>query len=453
MKKLESSLKNMVIVLTAITVIATGLLAYVNQLTAGPIAEANAKALSDAIAVVVPGFDNNPAEAPETIELDGATYKIYKATKGGEFIGAAVESSANGFGGALSVLVGFDKEGNIIDYSLLSHAETPGLGSKAADWFKKGAKGDITGMNPGQGALVVNKDGGQIDAITASTITTRAFLKAVNNAYAAYSGQNVDGASGATQQVSETVAENATACDAQCEGNEACKQVCDSTACKTVCSDKCDPANCDKADCKKVECPKQDCKNNFKVLMNGIVKENPTFVLLLGMCPTLGTTSSAINGMGMGLATAFVLICSNVVISAIKNLIPDMVRIPAFVVVIASFVTLLQMIMQAYVPALYATLGLFIPLIVVNCILLGRAEAFAAKNGPVPSFFDGLGMGLGFTLALTILGGVREFLGTGKLFDITIMPEQYGMLIFVLAPGAFIALGYLIAIVNKLKKA
>ena len=149
MKKLESSLKNMVIVLTAITVIATGLLAYVNQLTAGPIAEANAKALSDAIAVVVPGFDNNPAEAPETIELDGATYKIYKATKGGEFIGAAVESSANGFGGALSVLVGFDKEGNIIDYSLLSHAETPGLGSKAADWFKKGAKGDITGMNPG----------------------------------------------------------------------------------------------------------------------------------------------------------------------------------------------------------------------------------------------------------------------------------------------------------------
>ena len=159
-------------------------------------------------------------------------------------------------------------------------------------------------------------------------------------------------------------------------------------------------------------------------------------------------SDSGLRGRG-----AFVLICSNVVISAIKNLIPDMVRIPAFVVVIASFVTLLQMIMQAYVPALYATLGLFIPLIVVNCILLGRAEAFAAKNGPVPSFFDGLGMGLGFTLALTILGGVREFLGTGKLFDIAIMPEQYGMLIFVLAPGAFIALGYLIAIVNKLKKA
>ncbi len=193
--------------------------------------------------------------------------------------------------------------------------------------------------------------------------------------------------------------------------------------------------------------------NNFKILMNGIVKENPTFVLLLGMCPTLGTTSSAINGMGMGLATAFVLICSNMAISCIKNLIPDMVRIPAFVVVIAAFVTLLQMVMQAYVPGLYATLGLFIPLIVVNCILLGRAEAFASKNGPIPSFFDGLGMGLGFTIALTLLGAIREFFGTGKIFNLTVMPEDYGMLIFVLAPGAFITLGYLIAIVNRIKKA
>lgn len=191
--------------------------------------------------------------------------------------------------------------------------------------------------------------------------------------------------------------------------------------------------------------------NNFRVLMNGIIKENPTFVLLLGMCPTLGTTSSAINGMGMGLATMFVLICSNVVISAIKNLIPDMVRIPSFIVVIASFVTLLQMIMQAYVPGLYATLGLFIPLIVVNCIVLGRAEAFAAKNGPVASLFDGLGMGLGFTLGLTLLGAMRELLGTGKVFSVTVFPEDYGMLLFVLAPGAFIALGYLIALVNRMK--
>ena len=193
----------MVLVLTGVTVIAGALLGYVNELTKGPIAEANAKALSDAIALVVPGFDNNPADAPESFELNGATYKIYKATKGGEFIGAAVESSANGFGGALNVLVGFDKEGNIIDYSLLSHAETPGLGSKAADWFKKGQKGDITGKNPGKGALTVKNDGGEVDAITASTITSRAFLNAVNNAYAAYSGQNVDGASGATPQATE----------------------------------------------------------------------------------------------------------------------------------------------------------------------------------------------------------------------------------------------------------
>lgn len=187
--------------------------------------------------------------------------------------------------------------------------------------------------------------------------------------------------------------------------------------------------------------------------MNGVIKENPTFVLLLGMCPTLGTTSSALNGMSMGLATMFVLICSNVVISLIKNLIPDMVRIPSFIVVIASFVTLLQMIMQAYVPALYASLGLFIPLIVVNCIVLGRAEAFAAKNTAIPSAFDGLGMGLGFTLGLTTLGAVRELLGTGQIFNLPIFSEDYGMLVFVLAPGAFIALGYLIAIINRLKKA
>ena len=193
--------------------------------------------------------------------------------------------------------------------------------------------------------------------------------------------------------------------------------------------------------------------NNFKVLMNGIIKENPTFVLLLGMCPTLGTTSSALNGMSMGLATTFVLVCSNVVISLIKNLLPDMVRIPAFIVVIASFVTALQMCMQAFVPDIYATLGLFIPLIVVNCIILGRAEAFASKNGVVPSFFDGVGMGLGFTIALTVLGAVREILGTGKIFGLEVWPEDYGMLMFVLAPGAFIVLGYLIAIVNKLKKA
>ena len=193
--------------------------------------------------------------------------------------------------------------------------------------------------------------------------------------------------------------------------------------------------------------------SNLKILMNGIITENPTFVLLLGMCPTLGTTSSAMNGMSMGLATMFVLICSNMVISALKNVIPDMFSIPGYIVVIATFVTVVQMCMEAFIPALYASLGLFIPLIVVNCIVLGRAEAFAAKNGVVASAFDGIGIGLGFTIALTLLGAIRELLGTGKLFNLTIMPEQFGSLIFVLAPGAFIALGFLIAIVNKLRKA
>jgi electron transport complex protein RnfE len=192
---------------------------------------------------------------------------------------------------------------------------------------------------------------------------------------------------------------------------------------------------------------------NLKTVLNGIIQENPVLVLLLGMCPTLGTTSSASNGLGMGLATTFVLICSNVVISLLKNIIPDQVRIPAFVVVIAAFVTIVEMVMQAYVPALYSTLGLFIPLIVVNCIVLGRAEAFAAKNTVFSSMLDGLGMGLGFTLALSLLGSVRELLGTGKVFGFTIYPENYGMLIFVLAPGAFMVLAYIIAVFNKLKKA
>lgn len=191
----------------------------------------------------------------------------------------------------------------------------------------------------------------------------------------------------------------------------------------------------------------------LKIITNGIVKENPTFVLMLGMCPTLATTTSAINGLSMGLATMFVLICSNVVISLIKNLTPDKVRIPVFIVVIASFVTILQMVMQAFVPDIYKTLGLFIPLIVVNCIILGRAEAFAAKNGAVESLMDGIGIGLGFTLGLTLLGICRELLGAGSVFGITLIPETYNMLMFVLPPGAFITLGFLVAIINKLKKA
>ncbi len=192
--------------------------------------------------------------------------------------------------------------------------------------------------------------------------------------------------------------------------------------------------------------------NTFKTLVNGILKENPIFVLVLGMCPTLATTTSAINGMAMGLATTFVLICSNMVISLLKNLIPDKVRIPAFIVVIATFVTVVQLVMQAYLPGIYEVLGLFIPLIVVNCIVLGRAEAFAAKNSVGLSALDGMGMGLGFTLALTLLGAVRELLGTGGVFGLPIFGEQYAMLIFVLVPGAFICLAYLMVIMNKLQK-
>lgn len=189
--------------------------------------------------------------------------------------------------------------------------------------------------------------------------------------------------------------------------------------------------------------------NNFT---KGFIKENPVFVLVLGMCPTLGVTSSAINGLGMGLATAFVLMMSNVVISMVKDIIPDKVRIPSFIVIIAAFVTVVQLIMQAYVPALYKSLGLFIPLIVVNCIVLGRAEAFASKNNIVSSAIDGIGIGLGFSFALVLLGSIREILGSGKIFNMSIYPENYVTLVFVLAPGAFIVLGYLIALISRIKK-
>jgi len=193
--------------------------------------------------------------------------------------------------------------------------------------------------------------------------------------------------------------------------------------------------------------------SNLKIFLNGLIKENPTFVLLLGMCPTLATTTSAVNGMSMGLATMAVLICTNFVISCIKNITPDMVRIPVFIVVIATFVTILQMLMSAFAPdSINKSLGIFIPLIVVNCIILGRAESFAAKNTPVASLFDGLGIGLGFTLALTLLGMVRELLGAGSVFGIRLLPETTNILLFVLPPGAFITLGYLNALFNRFFK-
>lgn len=186
----------------------------------------------------------------------------------------------------------------------------------------------------------------------------------------------------------------------------------------------------------------------IKPVVNGIITENPTFVLLLGMCPTLATTTSAINGLSMGLATMFVLICSNMMISLLKNLIPDAVRIPAFIVVIAGFVTVVQMLIKAYMPELDQSLGIYIPLIVVNCIVLGRAESVASKQSVQISSLDGLGIGLGFTLSLTLLGAVRELLGSGSFFALSVFPDKFAPLLFILAPGAFIALGLLIAIKN-----
>jgi Na+-translocating ferredoxin:NAD+ oxidoreductase subunit E len=191
---------------------------------------------------------------------------------------------------------------------------------------------------------------------------------------------------------------------------------------------------------------------NLKFLTEGLVKSNPTFVLVLGACPTLAVTTAAMNGIGMGAATTFVLVCSNFLIATLKNVIPDKVRIAAFILIIATFVTIVDMVMKAYTPDLYNTLGIFIPLIVVNCIILGRAEAFAQKNRILPSILDGLGMGLGFTLAITLIAGIRELLGNGSIFDFKLINDEIPtILLFILPPGAFFTYGYLIALMNKIR--
>ena len=192
--------------------------------------------------------------------------------------------------------------------------------------------------------------------------------------------------------------------------------------------------------------------NPVKIIKNGIIDENPTFMQVIGMCPTLAVTSSAINGIGMGLAATAVLICSNIFVSLLRKIIPDTVRIPCFIVVIATFVTIIEFVLKAYVPSLYASLGLFIPLIVVNCLILARAEAFASKTGPVASAFDGIGMGLGFTIALGCMGLIREFIGSGTAFGMTVLPEAFPKtLLFVMAPGAFFTLACMMAVLNSIK--
>ena len=194
-------------------------------------------------------------------------------------------------------------------------------------------------------------------------------------------------------------------------------------------------------------------KINFREISRGIFKENPTFVLFLGLCPTLGVTTSAVNGIAMGLATLFVLILSNVIISMIKNLIPSKIRIPAYIMVIATLVTVLELSMKAYFPSLYEVLGIFIPLIVVNCIILGRAESYASKNSILNSMFDGIGNGLGFTLSLTVIGSIREIIGSGKLFGLSMVDKLFDpAMIFIIPPGAFITIGVLVAIINKYKQ-
>ena len=192
--------------------------------------------------------------------------------------------------------------------------------------------------------------------------------------------------------------------------------------------------------------------NPVKIIKNGIIDENPTFMQVIGMCPTLAVTSSAINGIGMGLAATAVLICSNVFVSLLRKIIPDTVRIPCFIVVIATFVTIIEFVLKAYVPSLYASLGLFIPLIVVNCIILARAESFASKNGPFASACDGIGMGLGFTIALGCMGLIREFIGSGTAFGMTVLPEAFPKtLLFVMAPSAFFTLAVMMAVLNNFK--
>ena len=398
MKKMESTLTNMIVVLVGVALVTGCLLAVVNHITEGPKAAQKTLALAEGIRTVMGNSDVTVSKTDTVcMTVNGKpTELIVHRVAGG---GAAVESQTMGFGGDLRVLVGFADDGTITGYTVLQHAETPGLGAKAATWFQKDGKGNIIGKKAVK-PLAVSKDGGEVDAITASTITSRAFLKAVNQAYAAYMQQSADAHTGATK-----IKKGWTT------------------------------------------------MNLLNIIKNGIIKENATFVLLLGMCPTLATTTSATNGLMMGLATMAVLICTNFVISCIKNITPDKVRIPVFVVVIATFVTILQMFIEAYLPDVNKSLGIYIPLIVVNCVILGRAEAFACKNTPLASIADGVGIGLGFALALTLLGAVREILGAGSLFGCTLLPETTNILLFVLPPGAFITLGYLVAVFNHFKKA
>lgn len=421
---MKSTLVNMVAVLFTITLVASAGVGYVNMITVGPIAEAKAAATQSALRAVLPSFDRT-----ETTELtlDELPVAVHTARSGEAVVGYAVETaSKNGFSGMIRMVVGFDATGRVLNVNVLEQNETPGLGTKMADEGNP-LFASFEGRNPGEMKLAVKKDGGDVDALTAATISSRAYVDAMARAYAAYKQI----AEGVAPAASDT-ASGATATAAMLRPRPIRLRV--------------------RPHKRAITLRKEETMNKLQLILKGIVKENPTFVLVLGMCPTLGTTTSAANGFGMGVATMAVLILSNIVISLIKNFIPDKVRIPAFIVVIASFVTIVQMLMQAFVPALYATLGVFIPLIVVNCIILGRAEAFASKNNAFDSALDGLGIGLGFTLSLTVIGTIRELLGSGAVFGYSLGTADYMPLVFVLAPGGFLVLGYLMVVFNKLAK-
>ncbi len=420
---MKSTLVNMVAVLFTITLVASAGVGYVNMITVGPIAEAKAAATQSALRAVLPPFDRT-----ETTELtlDELPVAVHTARSGEAVVGYAVETaSKNGFSGMIRMVVGFDATGRVLNVNVLEQNETPGLGTKMADEGNP-LFASFEGRNPGEMKLAVKKDGGDVDALTAATIreptstpwrapmppTSRLRKGLLRPLPIRLQGLRRRAAMLRPRPIRLRVRPHKRA----------------------------------------ITLRKEETMNKLQLILKGIVKENPTFVLVLGMCPTLGTTTSAANGFGMGVATMAVLILSNIVISLIKNFIPDKVRIPAFIVVIASFVTIVQMLMQAFVPALYATLGVFIPLIVVNCIILGRAEAFASKNNAFDSALDGLGIGLGFTLSLTVIGTIRELLGSGAVFGYSLGTADYMPLVFVLAPGGFLVLGYLMVVFNKLAK-
>ena len=345
------------------------------------------------------------AAATTELTLDELPVAVHTARSGEAVVGYAVETaSKNGFSGMIRMVVGFDATGRVLNVNVLEQNETPGLGTKMADEGNP-LFASFEGRNPGEMKLAVKKDGGDVDALRLRKGLLRPLPIRLR-------GLRRRAAMLRPRPIRLRVRPHKRA----------------------------------------ITLRKEEIMNKLQLILKGIVKENPTFVLVLGMCPTLGTTTSAANGFGMGVATMAVLILSNIVISLIKNFIPDKVRIPAFIVVIASFVTIVQMLMQAFVPALYATLGVFIPLIVVNCIILGRAEAFASKNNAFDSALDGLGIGLGFTLSLTVIGTIRELLGSGAVFGYSLGTADYMPLVFVLAPGGFLVLGYLMVVFNKLAK-